>query len=305
MNKHLVASLLGAFGGAVALLVPGMAMAGNVGYLPTCNYTGTGPGNPSAQIIAAGHTPVAIAAANNGTLSGLTALIATNCNGSNLSGVINADVTQAVANGMSLIVNDWNPTAGTAATLPGAPAVVVSSGGGENIDIPAGSPIISGPGGTLTNTSLDNGNSSHHGYTATTLPVGFAKLLTMPDPALTVAFGYAHGSGYVAYNAMPLDAYLPQGGKEFYGDCTPTNYCAGMRTYLTNLLAWTKPSGPATTCASEGYTGTKLTWCKNICEMGYTGATLDMWIHRWINRYRDLPYCAVEGGGEQPVPTLK
>ena len=49
------------------------------------------------------------------------------------------------------------------------------------------------------------------------------------------------------------------------------------------------------TCASEGYTGTKLTWCKNICEMGYTGATLDMWIHRWINRYRDLPYCAVEG----------
>ncbi|MEF9979627.1 MAG: hypothetical protein RR834_14175, partial [Thermomonas sp.] len=25
----------------------------------------------------------------------------------------------------------------------------------------------------------------------------------------------------------------------------------------------------ATTCASEGYTGTKLTWCKNICEMGY------------------------------------
>ena len=49
------------------------------------------------------------------------------------------------------------------------------------------------------------------------------------------------------------------------------------------------------TCASEGYTGTKLTWCRNICEMGYTGATLDMWIHRWINRYRDLPYCAVEG----------
>jgi hypothetical protein len=59
------------------------------------------------------------------------------------------------------------------------------------------------------------------------------------------------------------------------------------------------------TCASEGYTGTKLTWCKNICENGLTGATLDIWIHRWINRYRDLPYCAVEGGGGQPVPTLK
>ena len=49
---------------------------------------------------------------------------------------------------------------------------------------------------------------------------------------------------------------------------------------------------PVVTCASEGYTGTKLTWCQNICEKGYTGATLDMWIHRWVNRYRDLPYCA-------------
>lgn len=48
------------------------------------------------------------------------------------------------------------------------------------------------------------------------------------------------------------------------------------------------------TCASEGYTGTKLTWCQNICEKGYTGATLNMWIHRWVERYRDLPYCAVE-----------
>jgi hypothetical protein len=31
--------------------------------------------------------------------------------------------------------------------------------------------------------------------------------------------------------------------------------------------------GVATTCASEGYTGTKLLWCQNICEKGYTGAT--------------------------------
>ena len=41
-------------------------------------------------------------------------------------------------------------------------------------------------------------------------------------------------------------------------------------------------------------------WCQNICEKGYTGATLDMWIHRWINRYRDLPYCAREGNEEPP-----
>ena len=57
-----------------------------------------------------------------------------------------------------------------------------------------------------------------------------------------------------------------------------------------------EPEEPANTCATEGYTGTKLLWCQNICENGYSGKTLDSWIHRWINRYRDLPSCAL------PVP---
>ncbi|HWS77626.1 MAG TPA: hypothetical protein VN205_04535 [Thermomonas sp.] len=61
-------------------------------------------------------------------------------------------------------------------------------------------------------------------------------------------------------------------------------------------------AGPTITCASEGYTGTKLEWCKNICERGYTGATLNMWIRRWVDRYRQLPYCAL---APQPVPTLR
>ncbi len=53
-----------------------------------------------------------------------------------------------------------------------------------------------------------------------------------------------------------------------------------------------------TTCASSGYTGTKLLWCQKICESGLTGKALEDWIHRWINRYRDLPTCAAGGGGE-------
>jgi hypothetical protein len=59
-------------------------------------------------------------------------------------------------------------------------------------------------------------------------------------------------------------------------------------------------NGVATTCASEGYTGTQLLWCRNICEKGYTGATLEMWIRRWLGRWRDLPYCAAEGQEEEP-----
>jgi hypothetical protein len=49
---------------------------------------------------------------------------------------------------------------------------------------------------------------------------------------------------------------------------------------------------PATTCASEGYRGTQLQWCMNICESGLSGRTLDTWIQRWLSRYRELPYCA-------------
>ncbi len=52
-------------------------------------------------------------------------------------------------------------------------------------------------------------------------------------------------------------------------------------------------AAPAT-CASEDYTGTKLLWCQKICESGLTGAAQQAWIHRWINRYRDLPYCLIE-----------
>ena len=49
------------------------------------------------------------------------------------------------------------------------------------------------------------------------------------------------------------------------------------------------------TCASEGYTGTKLYYCVKVCESGYTGAYLDTWIRRWLDRYGNpLPYCARE-----------
>src|SRR5690606_7232144 len=56
----------------------------------------------------------------------------------------------------------------------------------------------------------------------------------------------------------------------------------------TESLAYTV----TTTCANDGYTGTQLNWCRNICEMGYSGSTLNMWLRRWKDRYHDDgPYC--------------
>lgn len=48
----------------------------------------------------------------------------------------------------------------------------------------------------------------------------------------------------------------------------------------------------ATSCATEGYTGTKLLWCQKICESDLSGKQLEAWLQRWTSRYRDLPYCA-------------
>lgn len=51
---------------------------------------------------------------------------------------------------------------------------------------------------------------------------------------------------------------------------------------------------PATTCASEGYTYTKLQWCQAICESNLSQAQKNVYIRRWMDRYRDLPYCLLD-----------
>ena len=81
--------------------------------------------------------------------------------------------------------------------------------------------------------------------------------------------------------------------KTFYGKANGDSFMSGT-TFSPRQWNGTVYYTKTQTCASEGYTSTKLEWCKNICERGLTGATLDIWIHRWITRYRQLPYCAVE-----------
>ena len=102
---------------------------------------------------------------------------------------------------------------------------------------------------------------------------------------------YTNGRTTYSNGDLTLNTWFGKGRPAFTGGTFDPRIFNGTIYYA---------AGPATTCASEGYTGTKLTWCQNICEKGYTGATLDMWIHRWVNRYRDLPYCAREGNEEPP-----
>jgi len=169
-------------GGAAALLMPGTSQAGNVGYFDMCG------GNQAAHanaITIAGHTPVAVTTPDAETLASLDALSVTNCSngdfGSNYTSNL-AAITAAVNGGMVLIVHDRFVT-GAGGILPGGSGIVTvrSFENDADINFPAGSPIITGPGGTLSDTSLDNGTSSTHGFVvSSTLPAGGSMLATRP-----------------------------------------------------------------------------------------------------------------------------
>ena len=97
-------------------------------------------------------------------------------------------------------------------------------------------------------------------------------------------------SGIASASCDPLDT-SSTGTRSI--TCTATDNAGNVASVVLDYTV-------TTTCANDGYTGTKLQWCQNICEKGYTGATLESWIHRWTNRYRDLPYCLVN-----PQPSLR
>ena len=287
MNMRLGAIGLALCGGLAAFAVSGNAQAGNIGYYNSNCLVA--PGSKVSAITNAGHTAVAVGSISAATLAPLDALIVDSC----LGYIANADIAAAVDDGMALIVNDSLPNGTTAGKLPGSPAITFTFSLGVNLNLAADTPIATGPGGTLTNTSLDTSLlPTYDGYTATSLPAWVTPLLTTTNAGRRVALTYRQGDGLVVYNAMPLGNFLPGGIHHITNACSLTNACAGMQTYLTNVLAWSLEQ--LKSCEKEGYTGTKLTWCQNICEKGKTGSDLDIWIHRWINKFRDLPYCMQE-----------
>ena len=154
-------------------------------------------------------------------------------------------------------------------------------------------------------TSPDSGVGCGSDFTSATV--------TFDTAAATDLSACPNVSGTTTYlptiGVRQTDSFAPAPVGPYSDDLTTLNGAAAgqngtWRLYLSDHAAddtgqiaggWVlnfTTDAPTTTCASEGYTGTKLSWCQNICEKGHTGATLDSWIHRWVSRYRDLPYCA-------------
>lgn len=281
MTLKLNALFLAMVGGLTSLVVPATAEAGNVGY-----YIANNPSScvsPTDVIVQAGHTPVAVSQLDAASLAPLSALVVVTCG----SMPADPDLDAAVAGGMDLIIDSSDYLATTHPYLPGGGWVTSRFDCATDLDISPGAPIASGPGGTLNDASFDDpegGYCSVTGFLTAPVPAGAVPFLQTPT-ASVAAVGYRYGLGNVAFS-MSSFSRTGVDAEEWY---------PAARIYLANAIAWSMSNvvGPATTCTSEGYTGAKLTWCKNICENGLSGQVLDTWIHRWTNRYRDLPYCAL------------
>lgn len=117
----------------------------------------------------------------------------------------------------------------------------------------------------------------------------YVHLQTYPSGGVELLYTNAEAPTVFANSDLSLTTY--------YGMADPVfSYYFGYRQWNGTVHYSVKA---ATTCASEGYTGMKLDWCKNVCEKGYTGTQLKIWLQRWMDRYHNLPYCAREDEEEE------
>lgn len=204
---------------------------GRIGYYDLS--AGRGSFNQVQAITTAGLQAIDVGDLNTADLNQFDVLLVQNPDNGGYTGVYRnnvARINQWIADGGTLIFHDRHVT--TAATiLPGAPGTIVRDFADDrNIDIVDDTTLVThGPGGTITNASLDNGNSSSHGWIdAATIPAGARGILGRTNPAHLVTYTYPFGLGHVIYSTIPLDFYL--------GSNVGLN--GQMQNYAANVVAF-------------------------------------------------------------------
>lgn len=204
---------------------------GTVGYYEMCN--GQGAANQVAPIEAAGLTAVSINDLSSAELATVDVLFVDNCdNGGYGSEYVAhlAEVEAFVRGGGALVLHDRH-VASAASIVPGGSGInfVRDFAEGTDINIQDDTTLVThGPGGDLTNASLDGGNYSNHGY-ATNLPAGADLILSATTPSHAVTFSYPLDAGFVVYSTIPLDFYL--GGSSAF----KTIYAPNVIAYAFSL----------------------------------------------------------------------
>lgn len=201
IRRHVIAAL------ALFLLAsaPKPVEASSIGY-----YGGLA----APAITASGNTPVALSNLTAGDLAGLQVLWLFNQNnGTPNATIMNniAAISAFVQSGGVLSFHDRNVNQGVSAAtyVPGAAGVTFVTELASDITVLVSNAVTNG----ITNTNLDGGNFSNHGYaTAATLPGGAVAVLSTLDRTHIVDFYYQYGLGYVYYSTIPLDFYFNGGG---------------------------------------------------------------------------------------------
>jgi len=241
-----------------------------------------GAGSPEqvSPIVAAGFTPVPLSNVTAADLTGLHVLMVQNPS-PNVYGTEylagRPAIAAAVNSGMVLIIHDRVVTniamgARVGDILPGVtvPASIMAAKATNatvwnNIEITdLNSLVVNGPFGTITATSLDNGNQSLHGVVnipgSPTLPQPRRGLLHTVNGAQTglsqaVTFSYQFGTGQVIYSSIPLDNFLKGGGNNPPRDTFTNVYAPNLLTYaVCGLKAF--PATVSATSATGHYGGT-------------------------------------------------
>lgn len=188
------------------------------------------------MITANGHTATRLTDLKANDLSGIDVLVVqvpstyTSEYTTNMS-----NIQAAVSNGMVLMVHD-RAVSSAETILPGSSGFSFTASGGTDLNIDSTqttSEMAEGPAGRLSDTSLDGGSSSHHGYIASNLlPNGATALLDTGTATNISTFSYAYGDGAVIYSTIPLDYYLATGNTPTAFD---TVYAPNIVQYAASL----------------------------------------------------------------------
>ena len=199
---------------ACVLLAPHVASASTIGYY--LSNTLNNDAQAQAAIAAAGHTSVDLPGLAAANLVGIDVLwILNGSNGDPDAQVLanQAAIGGFVSSGGVLSFHDRNVTQGSVdanSYLPGGSAISFTTLLSNNINVStAGTLVTNGPGGTINNTTLDNGNASNHGFALlATLPPGAVPIFNNGVASQIVDFYYPFSLGFVYYSSIPLDFHL-------------------------------------------------------------------------------------------------
>lgn len=243
-NEYLFGSSSGVPGDVQLVLTLGTGDVPTVGYF-TDNSTGAI--GPDAPITLAGFTPVHIFDIATQNLAGLRILVINENSNFGVSSALAARlpaIRSWVEAGGRLVIHDR--AAGNITPNPfllGTPGLGTVRLETSDLDLiaPATTLVTAGPFGILTNSSLDGGSSSAHGYfPAGSLPPGARAILSLGvNSNQVVCFSYPLGAGFIYYSSIPLDCYLSGGG------CTGIVIAPALQNiYLPNVLTYIHALNP-------------------------------------------------------------